>query len=297
MKSFILSALSAAVLMALWGCGSGGGSLADTATISGSLLQGASASLSRAVSAGSFSVEAVDSAGTTQDTAQNVADVFTLHVPVDRDYVLVIGDADGSISAMTYQSGTGERAEFHIGSDVSTIDLGHITVDVAARSASRDDVDDVSNSLSEPVDLHPEDNDGDHIPDAYDRDDDNDGIPDDADHSNPGDDMSMDHDNDGLTDDNDPDDDGDDIDDMDDEHPMDVDNDGSDDDRSTGGTTGGTTGPVRPTALDTTCLDCHVDRSASVSCADSRWTAHNGSRVSASLYDDVSVWATGGQCL
>ncbi len=55
--------------------------------------------------------------------------------------------------------------------------------------------------------------------------------------------------------------------------------------------------PGRPAALDDgTCTMCHGDLSANVSCSNGKWTAHNGTRASTSVYDEVSAWATGGVC-
>ncbi len=55
--------------------------------------------------------------------------------------------------------------------------------------------------------------------------------------------------------------------------------------------------PARPAALDDgTCTMCHGDKAASVSCANAKWTAHGGGRVSTTVYDEVSTWATGGTC-
>ncbi len=55
--------------------------------------------------------------------------------------------------------------------------------------------------------------------------------------------------------------------------------------------------PARPAALDDgTCTMCHGDKAASVSCASANWTAHDGTRVSTTVYDEVSTWATGGTC-
>jgi hypothetical protein len=50
------------------------------------------------------------------------------------------------------------------------------------------------------------------------------------------------------------------------------------------------------TELKTTCLKCHSDKSSRVSCTNSKWTAHNGSRVSTAVYDAVTLYKTGKTC-
>ncbi len=50
------------------------------------------------------------------------------------------------------------------------------------------------------------------------------------------------------------------------------------------------------TALQTTCLSCHGDKSGKVSCSKGDWLAHDGSRVSATLFDAVSAYLTGASC-
>ncbi|MDD5758362.1 MAG: hypothetical protein PHI06_04700 [Desulfobulbaceae bacterium] len=66
---------------------------------------------------------------------------------------------------------------------------------------------------------------------------------------------------------------------------------------TTGGTTtGGTTTVDAATELKTTCLKCHSDKQSKVSCSNSKWTAHNGSRVSSAIYSAVSKFLTGGVC-
>jgi hypothetical protein len=55
--------------------------------------------------------------------------------------------------------------------------------------------------------------------------------------------------------------------------------------------------PTRPAILDTTCQNCHDDYSSRVSCTNSQWPRHDGSRsTTAAQYQEVSVWATGGTC-
>ncbi|HMK48968.1 MAG TPA: hypothetical protein VK435_02855, partial [Thermodesulfovibrionales bacterium] len=48
--------------------------------------------------------------------------------------------------------------------------------------------------------------------------------------------------------------------------------------------------------LNTTCLTCHGDNRSRVSCSNSRWTAHNGTRVSTAVYNAVSTYLTGSTC-
>ena len=64
-----------------------------------------------------------------------------------------------------------------------------------------------------------------------------------------------------------------------------------------GGSTGGGTTTVDVTsALQTTCIACHSDKQSKVTCSNSKWTGHNGGRVSAAIYDTVSKALTGGVC-
>ena len=66
---------------------------------------------------------------------------------------------------------------------------------------------------------------------------------------------------------------------------------------TTGGSTGGGTTTVDPVQfLTTTCLNCHGDKRSTVKCTNSKWQAHNGSRVSTTIYDSVSRYLTGGGC-
>jgi hypothetical protein len=50
------------------------------------------------------------------------------------------------------------------------------------------------------------------------------------------------------------------------------------------------------TELKTTCLKCHSDKSSKVSCTNSKWTKHNGSKVSTAVYDAVTLYKTGKTC-
>ncbi|MEJ2688448.1 MAG: hypothetical protein P8130_00580 [Deltaproteobacteria bacterium] len=60
---------------------------------------------------------------------------------------------------------------------------------------------------------------------------------------------------------------------------------------------GGPTGTIdAATELATTCLNCHGDRSSRVSCSNSKWTAHDGKRVSTQVYDAVTLYLTGATC-
>jgi hypothetical protein len=64
---------------------------------------------------------------------------------------------------------------------------------------------------------------------------------------------------------------------------------------STGGSIGGST--IDPaTELTTTCLNCHGDRSSQVNCSNSKWTSHDGTRVSSEVYDAVTAYLTGSVC-
>lgn len=389
MKRRLLLLCWVALSFGLWGCGGSGGgdepAVPSTATISGRLVE------DNVVQSAlhSYTVEAVDETATTRAVATDVNDGFTFEVPVGHDYVLVLSDEAGVIGGMTYDAGSEQHTAFHVEDAGQTIAVGQIRVDVAARRAHRDASE--AAPLSESSPMYTDDHDGDHVPDAFDRDDDNDSIHDQDDHDADGQDLSMDHDNDGI---NDQDDHGIDGEDM----SNDENNDGEDDDHSMtdsdsgvagdaangqrifenncvgchdlsgnqgedsiagtsledmqevlrdgvdsmpaypqllefatdlvaylsgnpvvdtgttggatgGGTTGGTTGdtggttgggimpPARPAALDTTCLGCHGDRSARVSCASTGWLGHNAARgISAGLYQEISIWATGGQC-
>jgi hypothetical protein len=64
---------------------------------------------------------------------------------------------------------------------------------------------------------------------------------------------------------------------------------------STGGTSG-STGSTGQDPLTTTCLTCHGDRSSRVSCTNSKWLAHDGTRVSSEVFDQVSQQLTGSVC-
>ncbi len=73
----------------------------------------------------------------------------------------------------------------------------------------------------------------------------------------------------------------------------------------TNGTTGGSSGGGGNTGggtidaqqeLQTTCLSCHGDRSGKVSCNNSKWLAHDGSRVSSAVFAAVSQYLTGSTC-
>ena len=60
---------------------------------------------------------------------------------------------------------------------------------------------------------------------------------------------------------------------------------------------GGSTTVDAATALTTTCLGCHGNNQSKVSCANSKWTAHKGSKVDAATFDAVSIHLTGGTCV
>ena len=49
-------------------------------------------------------------------------------------------------------------------------------------------------------------------------------------------------------------------------------------------------------ALNTTCLSCHGDRSAKVSCGNEDWLEHRGKRVSAEVFDAVEQALIGNTC-
>ena len=59
---------------------------------------------------------------------------------------------------------------------------------------------------------------------------------------------------------------------------------------------GSTTTVNGATELKTTCIKCHKDSQSLVKCTNSKWTAHNGSRVSAAIYAAVTKLLTGGTC-
>ena len=59
---------------------------------------------------------------------------------------------------------------------------------------------------------------------------------------------------------------------------------------------GGAHAATAPPELQTTCLKCHSDKSSSVSCTNSKWTGHNGSKVTTALYDAVTLYKTGKTC-
>ncbi|MDD5758130.1 MAG: multiheme c-type cytochrome [Desulfobulbaceae bacterium] len=48
--------------------------------------------------------------------------------------------------------------------------------------------------------------------------------------------------------------------------------------------------------LSTTCRSCHSNKQSLVSCSNSKWTAHNGKRVSTAIYNAVSKSITGAIC-
>ena len=53
---------------------------------------------------------------------------------------------------------------------------------------------------------------------------------------------------------------------------------------------------VASSELKGTCLSCHGDKSQKVSCSNGKWLAHNGSRVSSTVFDAVSRFITGKVC-
>ncbi len=59
---------------------------------------------------------------------------------------------------------------------------------------------------------------------------------------------------------------------------------------------GGAHAATAPPELQTTCLKCHSDKSSAVSCTNSKWTGHNGSKVTTVLYDAVTLYKTGKTC-
>ena len=70
--------------------------------------------------------------------------------------------------------------------------------------------------------------------------------------------------------------------------------DGTPNHSGSGGSTGGTVDPAKE--LNTTCLNCHGDRSNKVSCSNSKWLGHNGSKVSTDVFAAVSTYLTGSDC-
>ena len=256
MKNALRVSAALVGLVALTGCGAGGGSgSTDTAVLSGTLAEtGAARVAARTVADAAdpaYYVEAVDETGTTQDAAQGLrpGDSFELFVPAGHVYVVVVGDEGGEIGGMVYDPASG-RVDFEVPEGMTRLALGTIEVDPATRRVrARDDGD----PLGPPEGMGPPtDTDGDRIPDFADRDDDNDGIEDAMDrmggqgtrmgHDDDGlqeldegdddygagnaagpmvgQDMSLDHDNDGIRDPDDTDDDNDGIPDVEDVDPV-----------------------------------------------------------------------------
>ena len=64
-----------------------------------------------------------------------------------------------------------------------------------------------------------------------------------------------------------------------------------------GGTSVGTGGTIDAAQeLDTTCLNCHGDRRNKVSCSNTKWLGHDGSKVSHEVFVAVSQYLTGSDC-
>ncbi|RMF78687.1 MAG: hypothetical protein D6739_11635 [Nitrospirae bacterium] len=273
-----LSHLAAAGLLATaMACGGGGGGSTETATISGSLdAPATTASVHASALDTGVDIVAVDENGNKADQATGVTDTFSLTVPTGHDYVLIVSDDAGIVSAVVYDA-TSNASELAVVAGTASVDLGTITVDTTSRSAEVADPDAVKevdkdgNEATGAAAVAPEtpkmgsdDNDGDHIPDSVDTDDDNDGTPDEIDKTVGGEDLSKDFDNDGTPDASDDDIDGDNIKNEDDhdasgrDMSRDHDNNGNDDDRE-GGSTSAATGDATAGSdlFAIHCAGCH----------------------------------------
>jgi len=242
---FTLNLAAASLLATAMACGGGSGSSTETADITGNVdAPAGAASLHASALAAGVNIVAVDESGNSADSATGVTDGFTLTVPTGHDYVLIISDASGIISAMVYKDASDTTvSEFTVVSGTTAIDLGTIMVDDTARTVEIVNGDFVTVTGTQPSTGMPEpaeplmgttDTDGDHIPDLVDTDKDNDGFANaqDSDGAS-GKDLSLDHDNDGINDSVDPDIDNDGIGNTEDSHTHDFDNDGMDSDRDT----------------------------------------------------------------
>jgi len=175
----ILNLAAAGLLATAMACGGGGGgSSTETATINGSLdkpVTGASihaSSLDTGVN-----IVAVDENGNTGGSASNVTGDFTLTVPTGHDYVLIVSDDSGIISAVVYNA-TGD-SEMQIAAGTQTVNLGTVVVDTANKTAEVSHATTVTVEVKDPAktptSIEPEkkimgpDTDGDHIPDVVDK--------------------------------------------------------------------------------------------------------------------------------
>jgi len=202
----ILNLAAATLLATAMACGGGGGgSSTETATISGSVASPtttASIRTSALAASGAVDIAAVDQNGNKADEALGVTDTFTLTVPTGHDYVLIVSDSSGILSAVVYQDSTGSStSEMQIGAGTKTVDLGTVVVDATNRTAEVKDSTAVQVEVKDPAKtattIEPDkkimgtDTDGDHIPDVMDKATDSDGQTKD---------MSHDQNNDGTQD-------------------------------------------------------------------------------------------------
>jgi len=222
---FILHLATAGLLATAMACGGGGGGSTETAEITGTLspVSGASVHTSAASTTG-LTIVAVDENGNSADAASGVTGDFTLTVPTGHDYVLIVSDSSGILSAVVYKDTSGATSsEMAVVSGTARVDLGTITVDTTTRtvevadpSAVTEEAKDGTSSTGVPKPAESKmksdtdgdgvpdtvvDTDGDHIPDAVDTDKDNDGIENSEDKDPAtGADLSTDMDNDGVDD-------------------------------------------------------------------------------------------------
>ncbi len=289
---FTLHLAAAGLLATAMACGGGGGGSTETADITGTLNTVSTASVhSSAAPTTGFNIVAVDENGNSADSATGVTGDFTLTVPTGHDYVLIVSDSSGILSAVVYKDSSGATAsEMAVVSGTASVDLGTITVDSTTRTVEVADPaavtevtkDGTSSGVPEPTDSKMKsdtngdgipdavvDTDGDHIPDAVDTDKDNDGIENSKDKRVDGTDLSTDFNNDGTPDAESDDIDGDGIPNSEDKDmttgkdmSRDANNDGIDDDRegstsdSTSGSTSGSA-TAGETLFATNCASCH----------------------------------------
>jgi len=283
-----LNLAAAGLLATAMACGGGSSSSTPTADITGTLAPVSGASIHTSALSTGVNVVAVDENGNNADSATGVTGAFTLTVPTGHDYVLIVSDDTGIISAIVYDATSVTPSELAVDSGTASIDLGAITVDAASRSVEVDDPASVTEDANdgtqttgvpEPAeskmksdtngDGTPDavvDTDGDHIPDAVDTDKDNDGIENSKDKKLDGTDLSTDFNNDGTPDATSDDIDGDGIPNSEDKNATtgkdesrDSNNDGVDDDREAGSSNNAGSGDVTSgeTLYTANCAGCH----------------------------------------
>jgi hypothetical protein len=218
------------VLLGLPACGGGGGGESSsnndagdsaTITISGTLENVTTASVTVATLSEAVTVVALDETGTVRASERTTA-AFALVVPTDHDYVLVFrsGGVSGPTLAVlvVQEPGQDDRAVFSVVSGDTDFSVGNITIHSNIRRATSNLT--LGSHVHRPS-ITRVDTDGDLIPDSMDRDDDDDDVPDtnDAFPLNPTE--HLDTDGDGIGNNADTDDDGDGILDIDDAFPLD----------------------------------------------------------------------------